>query len=229
MEFKGNLNTENYKNCELLIVTNSFKGGGAENFLLEYCEYLDSNKIRFVCVVISPLSAFERERLPQNGFVIELNKNRIRYALIDLIRLMLVLRPLRVFSSILPLNSFFGLLGQFFIRKSRVIVRNPIVLSYHFAKTFTGRLRLKFYLFSLRKVEKIICQSNDMFMDLGLLAPRLSRKAVTVPNPFRYRLWRKLKKITLKAQIITKKLSLLNFVGLVALKNKKPRNCAGCT
>jgi glycosyltransferase involved in cell wall biosynthesis len=202
----------NNTKIEILFVIPSLVAGGAERVMSFIAQNIDSTKFNVTLIVIG----FKKDSAYKiNGIdVIYLNKSRVLYSIFPLLKFLVINRPKIVISAIGHLNTVMAYLSIFF-SKTMFVAREVNILSvlksYQLKKTssfFSFFSKRRFYFF-----DKIICQSNDMLMDLKENNNIPEKKLVVINNP-----------ITDGFEFSERKISsknLLSFITVARLKKQK--------
>jgi len=162
---------------KILLITPSLNFGGAEKNIRLIAENLHNNYEIILCIQKS--AEYENKYVR----IINLNKSRLVYSIVDIIKLIVVEKPKLLFSSSIQINIFLGLLKYFF--KVKTIIRETNIPSQRFkysAKKIPYFLRKYF----LKKNDAIICQSYDMYFDFikhYKLKKSYKKKIIIIPNP----------------------------------------------
>src|SRR5579872_1453290 len=166
---------------KIIFVLPSLKAGGAERVISHIAQKLDPGKFNVVLIVIG----FEKDSVYKTDTVktIFLNKTRLIRG-IPLIALQIFkIKPDIVVSTIGHVNIFMGFLSMFF-RKICFVGREASVLSH---MQIYSNTQSKFYQSLVRvfynRLDKIICQSKDMALDLQSNFNIDPRKLIVINNP----------------------------------------------
>lgn len=154
------------KNKAYFIIPTLF-AGGAERVISFVAENLNRDKFDVKLIVIG----FEKDSKYDTGGtqVVYLNKSRVLFSLISIIKLLIKDKPQVIVSSISHLNTMMGLLSIFF-RKIKFIGRHSTISKVaknyrtNKAKPWISYFSFVFD-FGIRKLDYIICQSSDMKND----------------------------------------------------------------
>lgn len=157
-------------------------GGGAERFLTTLLKNIDRSKYTPVLCLLQKKGPFLTE-LPADLEVIDLNVKRVRYALLRIIRVIQQCKPDIVFSTLGHLNLAIMMIRPLLPKKIFFIARETNIPSINTNQSpFPNLLPIlyrKFYPF----FDKVVCQSNDMQMDLVTNFRFPLQKTIVINNP----------------------------------------------
>ena len=154
------------KKIKTFFVLPTLYAGGAERVMSFIAQNLDEDRFDTTLIIIGleSESKFKVEGIP----VIFLNKTRVLRGVFQLSRLIRKNKPQIVISSLSHLNSIMGYIGLFF-PKIVFIGRHASILNAPNEKktetpkkkSFIGSI-FNYFVFGLKKLDYIICQSSDM-------------------------------------------------------------------
>lgn len=163
-----------------MLILPSMKAGGAERVLSYLAKNLDPTlfKVRLLIIGFKKDSVYNINELD----VQFLNKKRLVFCFYPLILAIINFKPRIVMSSIVHVNIFTGLISLFF-RKTKFIAREASVLSIMGA--FDKRNNMLNFLskYVYHNFSRIICQSNDMLLDLKKTYKISEKKLIVINNP----------------------------------------------
>lgn len=166
----------------ILLVLPSLGAGGAERVISFIAQKLDRNKFEVRLLI----TASEKE----NKFIVEgvttiyLNKSRVIKAIPGIINQIRSFKPEVVLGAIEHLNAVLGFISILF-PKTKFIGREVNVMSVlmNVGKGKKSRLAPYIFSFSYKRLDQIICQSEDMRKDFERRFPFAKHKIVTINNP----------------------------------------------
>lgn len=155
---------------KILFVLPTLYAGGAERVMSFIAQNIDKEQFDVTLVIIGleSESKFRVEGIP----VIFLNKTRVLRGVFQLFRLIKKYKPQIVISSLSHLNSIMGYIGLFFSR-TVFLGRHASILNAPNEKNTEKPKKKSFisskfnyFVFGLKKLDYIICQSSDMRQSL---------------------------------------------------------------
>jgi glycosyltransferase involved in cell wall biosynthesis len=164
---------------KICLIIPSLRPGGAERVMSFLADHLDPERFATTLIVIE--SEKETAYEVKNIKVIYLNKERSREAFFVIFNYLRKHRQDIVLSSIMQLNIMLSVYAIFFW-KTRFVIRETFVRGKDFKSKLSFRLIL---LEKLQKIfiDKIICQSNDIYKDLIENHGYNSKQLVLINNP----------------------------------------------
>lgn len=145
---------------DILFILPSLRSGGAERVMSFLAQNIDPTTFK-ASLLITGSNEDQKYQVDKID-VTFLNKKRVKQAIPAIIKYLLVNRPKIVISAIGHLNMAMGLIGLLF-PKIKFVARETTISGFSLNTENKGNKKgSKFYRFSLRSVDKIICQSNDM-------------------------------------------------------------------
>lgn len=183
--------------------------GGAERVIFTLCNELDRSKFEPVLVLFSK-KGMPLEFLKPDVNVIDLNINRIRYAIFPIINLIRKNKPDIVFGGWGEVSAFLSPLIPIF-RKTKFIARETNVVSHH-----VQRKEIQFFYRFYNNFNKIIAQSDDMKNDLIENWAIKPEKIIKINNPVDVHLIQ-------SQMIISEKLFSSDYKNVVAIGNLSGR------
>jgi glycosyltransferase involved in cell wall biosynthesis len=142
------------------------QGGGAERVVLTVLRHLDRTQFDLALAVVDCRQPTYANDIPGNVELIDLESRRVRNSLLGILRLIWRRRPDVVFSTIGHLNLGMALIKPFFPRRTRLVLRETIVVTASLSHTTFRRAWSLGYRFLYRLCDRIVCQSEDMRRDL---------------------------------------------------------------
>ncbi|NMC99168.1 MAG: glycosyltransferase [Bacteroidales bacterium] len=164
---------------KILVFTDAFSGGGAEEVMGSFCSVLKSKyKVLHVAKWKGP------KNYPIPYWKISLNKKSLKKCIPYVIWIIVRYKPDIIFTSTGHNNLLFLILKMFYFRKLKVIIRESSVASVMNSFTLKSRLINKLLVKPIyKRADCIIVQSNDMSNDLKVKYEIANRKIVTINNP----------------------------------------------
>lgn len=157
----------NDKKIKVFFVLPTLFAGGAERVISFVSQHISKERFSVKLIIIG----FEKDSKfkTANNSTIYLNKNRVSDSIIPIYKILKKEKPDIVLSSISHLNSFMGLISIFF-RKIKFIGRqatiNKVAKNYRVKqKVLFPQISSRLFNYGTMKLDKIICQSEDMKID----------------------------------------------------------------
>ncbi|MCX7901002.1 MAG: glycosyltransferase [Burkholderiaceae bacterium] len=167
----------------VLFLIPTLRGGGAERVMTTLLKHLDRGLFELTLGVVDTRDAAYRDDIPHDVTIIDFRCRRVRHALPRVIRCIWSLRPHVVFSTLGHLNLALAVLRPFFPPATRLIARETIVVSYGLrSHAWTGLWALGYRWF-YRRIDHLVCQSQDMRDDLVAGFGFPAHKATVINNP----------------------------------------------
>jgi glycosyltransferase involved in cell wall biosynthesis len=168
---------------QVLFLIPTLTGGGAERVILTLLKHLDRSKFRLSLAVVDMRGQVFRDDVPKDVEFIDLGCSRVRYALPRIAWLIWRRRPDVVFSTLGHLNLALSIIRPLLPDKVCYVARETVVVSevlpaYRWPDLWRWGYR-RFY----RRLDKVICQSQDMRDDLVQNFELPQHKAVIIHNP----------------------------------------------
>lgn len=166
---------------EIVFVLPSLMAGGAERVMAFVANNLNTEYFNVKLLIIG----FEKDAVYEfdSEKIVFLNKARISNAIFDVFRLLKTHKPDIVVSSISHLNVLMAFFS-FFLYNTKFIGRESSVISY--MKEYSSvKFKINYWLikFSYKFLDRIICQSTDMFDDFVNNIKIDKRKLILIHNP----------------------------------------------
>ena len=167
----------------VLFLIPTLTGGGAERVIVTLLRHLDRSRFQLTLAVVDSRQAVFRGDVPDDVEFIDLGCTRVRQALPKIIRLIWRRRPDVVFSTLGHLNLALAMLRPLLPRQTRHVARETIVLSHNLPSLSWPSAWAFAYRHFYGRVDRLICQSDDMRTDLvdGFGFP--ATRAVLIHNP----------------------------------------------
>lgn len=166
-----------------VFVVPTLHGGGAERVTATLLRHLDRKRFRLSLIIIDGRQAVMRDQVPPDIQYIDLRCDRVRDACIRLPRRLRALRPDVVLATVSHLVLALAMLRPLLPNTVRLIGRETVVLTenlrnYRFPAVWSFLLR-RFY----PKLDRMICQSQDIRQDLICNWNLPASRAVLINNP----------------------------------------------
>ncbi len=168
---------------KVLFLIPTLQGGGAERVIVTLLQHLDRSRFQLSLAVVNMHGAVFRHEVPDDVELIDLNCERVRYAVAGIVRLVWRQRPDVMLSTLGHLNLALAMVKPLLPRGVRVIAREASVVSeniraYRFPAAWAMACRY-FY----RRLDGVICQSGHMQRDLLSHFNLTSAKTCVIHNP----------------------------------------------
>ena len=150
--------------------------GGAERVIFTLCNELDRQKFKPTLVLFSK-EGMPLHLLNDDVELIDLQIDRIRYAIFSVLKLIRKDRPEIVFGGWGEVSALLSPMIPFF-RKTKFVARETNVVSEH-----VQRKEIRFFYKFYNNFDKIIAQSDDMKIDLIENIGIQAEKIVKINNP----------------------------------------------
>lgn len=167
----------------MLFIIATLRFGGAERVLVTLLTHLDRSKFKLALAVVDTRSAVFLDQLPDDVELIDLDCNRVRYALPKIISLIWKRRPDVVFSTLGHLNLALAISRPLLPSKVRYIARETSIVTCTL-QTYAwplawAMLYRRFY----KRSDLLVCQSNYMQSDLVEHFGYPKQRSVVINNP----------------------------------------------
>ena len=173
-----------FKNkIKLIIITPSLKIGGSQRVIMYLCKYLDAKKFDITLLIINNQnkdSSFSVQPL-KNIKIIDLKKTRVRNAILNIVKVIKVVKPDVVLSTQYHLNTAMLFVKLFIPSSIKMIARETNIPSKRLEsnKLLQNIIYRKFY----KNFNSVICQSECMKNDLIKTFKIRKDKLVIINNP----------------------------------------------
>ncbi|MQP24732.1 glycosyltransferase [Flavobacterium sp. LMO8] len=167
------------KNIKILVFTDAFSGGGAEEVMGTYSQFLHQH---YQVLHLSKWKGPKQYVLPY--WKISLDRSSLKSCILPLLIVLRRYQPKIVFTSTGHNNILFLLFKLFWFRNMKVIIRESSIASVMNQYTWKARLMNRFLVQPLyRMADVVIVQSSDMQYDLLTQYGLLKEKVVLLQNP----------------------------------------------
>lgn len=151
---------------KILFVIPTLTAGGAERVIINLVKGINKEIFDVHLAVLDNRNAVFLEDIPVDVIFHDLNVKRVRHGVLRLFRLIARLKPQVIFSTLSHLNLALAIFKPFIRKKTVLIARETIVLSYGINEyKFRAVWNFLFKVF-YNNVDFLVCQSQDMQMDL---------------------------------------------------------------
>ena len=172
-----------FKNkIKLIIITPSLKIGGSQRVIMYLCKYLDAKKFDITLLIINnqnKCSSFSVQSL-KNIKIIDLKKTHVRNAILNIIKVIKVVKPDVVLSTQFHLNAIMLFVKLFIPSNIKMIARETNIPS---MRINGSKLKYIIYRKFYKNFNNVICQSNGMKEDLKNVFKIKQDKLVIINNP----------------------------------------------
>jgi glycosyltransferase involved in cell wall biosynthesis len=166
----------------ILFVLPNLEGGGAERIIITLLKHLSTSKYDLHLAVVDHRGKFAGQ-VPEQVLLHDLKAVRVRKAFLSLSGLIRRLRPEVVFSTLGHLNLALILLKPFFSSRTRLLVRETIIVSENLRDVPHAWVWKGLYRLLYNRADAILCLCDSMMDDL-VRNFHLSRKKMTrIYNP----------------------------------------------
>ena len=166
----------------ILFLSPSMRPGGAERVVRNIIRYIDKERFSPVLGVLKKEGQLLRE-LPNSVEIAELGTNRVRYALMKLVKLINETKPDVILSILGQLNLTTMLIRPLISRRIKFIARETNIPSKNIRQSNFPNLFPILYRSLYPRFDRVICQSSDMMYDLAVNFGVPLKKAVVINNP----------------------------------------------
>ncbi len=169
--------------CRVLFVIPAFGGGGAYRVLVTLLTHFDRSVLDLHLAVLNTAGGIFRDEIPEDVALIDLRSPRLRFALPRIVGLVRRLRPQVVFTISGHLNLGMALAKPLLPHDVRVIGRETSMVSRMLeSQRFAPLWRFGYSQFYPR-LDRVVCQSEEMYEDLIRNFNVSPRKLVVINNP----------------------------------------------
>lgn len=164
------------KKISILFILPDLETGGAERIVTTIANHLPREKFEPKIMLLRKQGGY-LEFLKSDVEVIDLRTQRIRNGLLPILKEISKRKPNIVFSGFGEVNAYLSMFLRLF-PKTKFIARETNVVSKH-----VTRKEIKFFYKFYNNYDKIICQSDDMLMDLADNFNINKNKLIKINNP----------------------------------------------
>lgn len=164
------------KKKSIMFILPDLNAGGAERIVTTIANHLPREKYSPSILLLRKEGAY-LDFLHKDVEIIDIQTPRIRHSLIPILNQIRTRKPDIVFSGYGEVNAYLSFFIKFF-KKTKFIARETNVVSKHVTRS-TIKFFYKFY----NNYDKIICQSDDMFLDLKNNFNIKEDKLIKINNP----------------------------------------------
>ena len=167
----------------LWIAIPTLRGGGAERVVATLVRHFDPTNFSVTLIVVDMRGAVHAHSIPDGVRLVDLDCRHVRTALPKLIKLIRREKPDVVLSTLSHLNLALAACKWAFPRETLLVARETVVPSPLAASSLSQRLLFSLYRLVHSGFDRIICQSNDMRVDIVENFGVPEEKCVVIPNP----------------------------------------------
>ncbi|MBS1549212.1 MAG: glycosyltransferase [Bacteroidetes bacterium] len=160
----------------ILFILPDLETGGAERIVMTLANHLPRTVFEPRIMLLRKEGGY-LDMVNKDVEIIDLKTQRIRNGLIPILKGIRKIKPDIVFSGFGEVNAYLSLFIKFF-PKTKFIARETNVVSRHIT-----RPEIKFFYKFYNNYHKIICQSNDMQLDLQDNFKIKAQKIIKINNP----------------------------------------------
>lgn len=164
------------KRKEIIFILPDLETGGAERIVTTIANNLPRDKFNPKIMLLRKEGGY-LSLVKKDVEIIDLNTQRIRHAIVPILKEIRKRKPDLVFSGFGEVNAYLSLFIKLF-PKTKFIARETNVVTQH-----VTRPEIKFFYKFYNNYHKIICQSNDMETDLLDNFKIKKEKIVKINNP----------------------------------------------
>lgn len=155
----------NIKKKKILFVVPSLSGGGSERFVFTLAKHISKVKFDVSVYVINSKNTLYKFQPKDNVHLIEGKIKRVRYSIIELLKIAKKIKPDVIFSTLGYLNIYLGIFSPLF-GNTKLIGRESIVIDMYFndkKNVKSPKVLKSLYNFAYPKLDLLVCQSQDMY------------------------------------------------------------------
>ena len=167
----------------MLFVIPALGGGGAYRVLVTLLQEFDRSLLDLRLAVLDTTRGTFRDEIPEDVALIDLQHPRLRRALPSVVRTIRHHRPQIVFSISSHINVALALAKGLLPQGVRLVGRETTILSLALAGESLPSARRWAYRALYPRLDRVICQSNDMYDDLVRTFGVAPEHAAVIPNP----------------------------------------------
>jgi len=175
---------QNFSNkIKLMCITPNLRVGGAQRFILNLVNNINKDIFDVTLVVVNNKKSMKLF-LDSEINIINLKKTKIRYSIIQIIKISKKIKPNIIFTNQFHLNLYIILFKKLFSRNIKFIGRETNIMS---EKLNRKNVSDNFFFFLIKLIypffNKIICQSQDMYDDLKDIFKISKSNLIKINNP----------------------------------------------
>ncbi|MFB9055252.1 glycosyltransferase [Mariniflexile ostreae] len=170
----------------IYIIIPNLKGGGSERVISNLVKYIDKNRFDVTLILGNKIGEYVKD-IPVGIRVVDLRKNRVRYAIIPIIKIIKKEKPDIVLSTLGHLNLLIALFRPFLPRKTKFIARESNTISVRNKDESCPWLFDFLFKTVYRNFDLVICQAESMKLDLLTNYNFPSDKTVVINNPIDFK------------------------------------------
>jgi len=167
---------------KLLFIIPTLTQGGAEQVIITLLNHLDKDKFSLSLMVINMQDEVYSAQIPTYVNLMDLKSRHVRTAIPKIVFNIWKYSPDIVMSTIGYLNLAIGMCKFLMPPKVKFFARETIVVSERLARARFSNVWRFWYRFYYPRFEKVICQSIDMYKDLGNVIGE-DQNLVLINNP----------------------------------------------
>ncbi|MFV9067134.1 glycosyltransferase [Serratia fonticola] len=174
---------------KVIIIIPSLGGGGAEKVCSLLASDLSDSMDVTIIITYNDITEANKLRLGNKVNVIILNKKKVSACLFQYIKIIRSIKPDVVITSVAYLSLLFSTLIPILPKTIKYIVRETNIPSlYNKQKSFIERLVYNFiYKIFYKNYDLIVCQSNDMLLDMQKVTGIIEdKKFLKINNPIEF-------------------------------------------
>ncbi len=168
---------------KVLFLIPTLTGGGAERVVVTLLKHLDRQVFDLSLAVVDTRKAAFLGEVPSDVRFIDLGCTRVRHALPRLIAMIWRDRPEVVLSTLGHLNLALAIVRPMLPARTRIVARETIVVSHGLTEYARPRLWAWAYRHFYNRLDRVICQSQDMRDDLVVHFRVAAGQTVVIHNP----------------------------------------------
>ena len=166
----------------ILFLSPSMRPGGAERVVRNIIRYIDKERFSPVLGLLKKEGQLLGE-LPHDVEIAELGTDRVRYALIKLVKLAHEIRPDVILSILGQINLAIMSIRPLISRRVKFIARETNIPSKNISQGNFPNVFPVLYRLLYPKFDKVVCQSSDMMYDLATNFGVPLEKTIVINNP----------------------------------------------
>lgn len=167
----------------IMFVVPSLQGGGAERVIVSLLRHLDRTEFRLTLVVVDLTNAVFLDDVPEDVDLINLDRRRVRAAILDILKLIWSRKPNVIFSTLGHLNLAIAMLKIASPRSVHFIARETAMVSRSIHDFRYPVLMRSLYRTFYKKLDLVVCQSEAMRSDVLSTFGVSIEKTTVINNP----------------------------------------------